>query len=198
MSTTVVALHGFTRRPQDLERLAGACAAAGLACVRPSLAPRWMPALYMNRSHLRGVARRLVDGGITSAVLVGHSAGAAAACYLAEHLARIGVEIRGVVLVDGVESPNHLIASSLPHLREVPVAAVLAPPSPCNRSGALERMLVKNPWVDVTVVPGAGHGDIEGVGIPIYRRACGDDSDKATADEVLATVMVRVVTFARD
>lgn len=196
MSTTVVALHGFTRGPWHLDRLARAVNAAGLACVRPALAPRWMPALYMSRSHLRGIARRLVDRGITSAILVGHSAGAAAACYLAEYLGRIGVEIRGVVLVDGVDSPNHLLASSLPALRDVPVSAVLAPPSPCNRNGALQRYLTDHPSVNVTVVSGAGHGDIEGAGIAVYRRACGDRSDDDTADEVMRTVVTALVGLA--
>lgn len=193
---TVVALHGFTRSPRHLDRLARTVNAAGLPCVRPALAPRWMPALYMSRSHLRGIARRLVDGGITSAVLVGHSAGASAACYLAEYLRRIGVEVRGVVLVDGVDSPNHLIASSLPTLDDVPVRAVLAPPSPCNRNGALERYLTDHPSVHVTVVAGAGHGDIEGAGIPVYRRACADTSDDDTADLVLCTVVSAIRDLA--
>lgn len=196
MSTTVVALHGFTRAPHNLTRLADAINDAGLDCVRPMLAPRWMPALYMSRANLRSLARRLVDGGITSAVLIGHSAGAAAACYLAEYLGRIGVQVRGVVIVEGVDSPNRLIASSLPALAGVPVAAILAPASPCNRHGALEKWLLDHPRVQMTMVVGAGHGDIEGAGLTIYRRACGDRSDAKTADVVLRAVVDSVVSFA--
>ena len=55
----VVALHGFTRSPQNLQRLADACSARGWACVRPTLAPRLLPALYMDRRRLTGLAGRL-------------------------------------------------------------------------------------------------------------------------------------------
>ena len=198
MTPTVVALHGFTRGPQHLERLAQAVNAAGLSCVRPALAPRWLPVLYMSRTHLAGIARRLVDRGVTSAVIVGHSAGAAAGCYLAVGLRQEGVDVRGVVLVDGVDSPNHLIETSLPALDDVPMAAVLAPPSPCNRNGALGRLLAGAPHVAVTRVDGAGHGDIEGAGQAVYRRACGDRSDSGVADEVLASVLSHVMEFACD
>jgi len=195
--TTVVALPGFTRGPGHLDRLARAVNDVGLPCVRPALAPRWMPILYMSRSRLRDVARRLVDGGVSSAVIVGHSAGAAAGTYLAAYLRDIGVDVRGLVLVDGVDSPNHLIASSLPQLHDVPVAAILAPPSPCNRNGALQRSLLDVPGVQVAVIDGAGHGDIEGAGRGVYRRACGDTSDADTADAVLRSVVGAIVTFVR-
>ncbi len=197
MGTTVVALPGFTRGPSHLDRLARAVNDVGLRCVRPALAPRWLPVLYMSRSRLRDVARRLIDGGVTSAVIVGHSAGAAAGTYLAAYLRHIGVDVRGLVLVDGVDSPNHLIASTLPELGDLPVAAILAPPSPCNRNGALQRFLLDVPGVQVAVIDGAGHGDIEGAGRGIYRRACGDTSDADTADEVLRAVVDAIVTFAK-
>lgn len=197
MVTTVVALPGFTRGPAHLDRLARAVNDVGFPCVRPTLAPRWMPILYMSRSRLRDVARRLVDGGVTSAVIVGHSAGAAAGTYLADYLRLIGVDVRGLVLVDGVDSPNHLIASSLPELRDIPVAAILAPPSPCNRNGALQRLLLDAPGAQITVIDGAGHGDIEGAGRGVYRRACRDTSDAVTADAVLRAVVDAIVTFAR-
>ena len=63
-------------------------------------------------------------------VLVGHSAGAAAACFIARLLAEgESTSLNGLVLIDGVSSPNHLIRRSLPFLASTPVAAVLAPPS---------------------------------------------------------------------
>jgi pimeloyl-ACP methyl ester carboxylesterase len=195
----VVALHGFTRGPQSLARLAAACNEAGFGCVRPSFAPRWLPVLYMDKHHLRRVARRLaarIEG--DPIVVAGHSAGAAAGCYLAVELLRLGRDVRGVVLIDGVDSPTHLIASMLPHLRDVRLAAVLAPPSPCNRQGALERHLEDCPGVRVRVIEGAGHGDVEGAGIAVYRRACGDASDEATAARFLGAVVEAIEWAAGD
>lgn len=122
-------------------------------------------------------------------VVAGHSAGAAAGCQLARRLVAQGVEVGGLVLIDGVESPNHLIARNLPHLGGLRVAAVLGPPSPCNRRGALQDYLTSYPDVRVDVVPKAGHGAIEGSGIGVYRRACGDMTDAPTADVFLATVV---------
>lgn len=190
---TVIALPGFTRGPEHLGRLAQACEDAGWSCVRPLLAPRWLPVLYMDRRRLQGIATRILaeESGLPL-VIVGHSAGAAAGCYLARVLLAQGADVRGVVLVDGVDSPSHLIRRSLPHLRGLRVAAVLAPPSPCNRQGALAAYLRDVPWVRVDVVEGAGHGDIEGAGVPIYRRACGDASDEATADRVLDAVLAAI------
>jgi len=193
---TVVALPGFTRGPQHLQRFADACRSRGYDCTPTALAPRWLPVLYMNRRHLRSVAERLHASINGPMVIAGHSAGAAAGTYLASYLASRGAAVRGLVLIDGVDSPNHLIAENLGSLSGMPVRAVLAPPSPCNRSGALEEFLAAYPWVDVTVVPGAGHGDIEGAGIGVYRRACRDSSDQATADHFLAAVLEAVASMA--
>ena len=194
----VIALPGFTRGPEHLARLAAACNDAGLDCVRPALAPRWMPVLYMERHRLRTTAARLAESATGRPVVVaGHSAGAAAGCALAVDLLAQGIDVRGVVLIDGVDSPNRLIASSLPDLAGVRVAAVLAPPSPCNRHGALARVLAGWPDVRVTPVDGAGHGDIEGPGVAIYRRACGDTSDAATAARFLDAVM-DAITWSAD
>lgn len=189
----VVALPGFTRGPQHLERLAGACEAAGWACERPMLAPRWLPVLYMVPSRLHGIAGRIARAaGDRPIVVAGHSAGGAAGTAIAADLISLHANIRGLVLIDGVDSPNHLIAHRLPDLAQVRVAAVLAPPSPCNRQGALEGFLSGHPWVRREMVPGAGHGDIEGAGIAVYRRACRDASDAATVDLFLERVMAAI------
>ncbi len=201
----VVALPGFTRSPKHLIRLAQACERVGWTCVRPDLAPRWLPVLYLDRRRLQRLAARLQERTSGSPlVLAGHSAGASAACYLAALLVARGAQVRGVVLIDGVDSPNHLIERSLPHLRGQRIAAVLAPPSPCNRDGALATHLldlpqerVEAPEVRVELVAGAGHGDIEGAGIGVYRRACGDTSDEATAGRFLDAV-VGAIAWAGD
>ncbi len=194
---TVVGLHAFTRSPAHLSRLAEACRSAGLGWVAPSLAPRWLPTRYMNRRRLERLSARLA-GALPGQplVVVGHSAGAAAGCYLATALLRRGVQVCGVVLVDGVDSPNHLIERSLPGLEQVPIAAVLAPPSRCNRDGALARLLAGRPRIRVTLVEGAGHGDIEGAGIAAYRRWCGDTSDDRLAEVTLTAVMGAVEEMA--
>ena len=185
----VIALPGFTRGPRNLQRLSDACVASGFACVRPVIAPRWFPIAYMHRARLRGIAQRLAEDCREPVVIAGHSAGAAAGCFLAVCLRDRGVDVRGVVLIDGVDSPNHLIAKNLPGLADVRIAAVLSPPSPCNRQGALGRFLESYPHVRVVTVAGAGHGDIEGAGIGIYARACKDASRPQTADEVLHHVV---------
>lgn len=186
---TVVALPGFTRGPRNLDVFASECSAAGWACVRPSLAPRWLPVLYMVPSRLRRIATSLSRWLSGPVIVAGHSAGAAAGSYLTAELRHSDVDLRGLVLIDGVDSPNRLIARSLPVLEGLRVAAVVAPPSPCNRQGALDSSLAQFPWVRRWFVPGAGHGDIEGAGLRIYRRACRDTSDDATAGRFRASVM---------
>jgi pimeloyl-ACP methyl ester carboxylesterase len=96
-----------------------------------------------SRRHLQRIARRLAAGmgDGASVVLVGHSAGAAAACPLAVDLAGRGVQVLGIVMVDGADSPNRLIERTLPDLSSVPITGVLAPPNPCNRQGRLAGLL---------------------------------------------------------
>jgi pimeloyl-ACP methyl ester carboxylesterase len=190
MTATVVALPGFTRTPRHLQFLASACESAGIRCLRPKLTPRWLPLLSMSRRHLRKIAQSVTRQSPGPFVLVGHSAGAAAACFIARLLAEgESTSLHGLVLIDGVDSPNHLIRHSLPFLASTPVAAVLAPPSRCNRNGQLQQMLTSKPWISIDVIDGSGHGDIEGGGVAIYRRICGEESSTETAALQLRAVM---------
>lgn len=185
-----VLLPGFTRQPEDLAVFAEVCRETGWRVISPSLAPRALPFLYMLPTRLRRIASSIAkDSGELPIVLVGHSAGASAACFLAKELVTAGCHVRGVVLVDGVDSPNHLIRRYLPSVRGVRVAAVFAPPSPCNRNGMLAQDITAYPWVRSELVPGAGHGDFEGDGIGIYRRMCKDTSTPQVAQDFRATVL---------
>lgn len=176
--STVIALHGFTRGPQHLATFSEACRSRGWSCVRPALAPRWLPILMNDRRHLSNVAHRIVASRRLTGpvVVVGHSAGAAAASWIAPKLRESGVNIAGLVYVDGNDSPNHLIERAWESLADVPIRAVMSPPSPCNRRGRLTDFLEKYRPGSVTIVPGAGHGDIEMNGAVVYRSACGDRS----------------------
>jgi pimeloyl-ACP methyl ester carboxylesterase len=178
---TVVALHGFTRGPEHLTAFSEACQRRGWSCLRPALAPRWLPVLMNERRHLGHVARRLVASGHLGGpvVIVGHSAGSAAGSWIAPLLIKDGVDVRGLVFVDGNDSPNHLIEKAWPEIRGLGIRAVMAPPSPCNRQGRLTDFLRERGESNVVVIPGAGHGDLEMSGAVVYRRACGDASDRS-------------------
>ena len=150
----------------------------------------------MSRRHLRGIAQSVTRQGSGPFALVGHSTGAAAACFIARLLGeRESTCLNGLVLIDGVDSPNHLIRRSLPFLASTPVAAVLASPSRCNRLGQLQHMLTSMPWISVDVIDGSGHGDIEGGGVSIYRRICGEESSTETAALQLRAVMHHIETM---
>ena len=197
MAATVVALPGFSRAPRHLSYLASACESAGIRCRRSKLAPQWLPLLYMSRRHLRGIAQSVTRQGLGPFVLVGHSAGAAAACFIARLLAEgESTRLNGLVLIDGVDSPNHLIRHSLPFLTSTQIAAVLAPPSRCNRNGQLQQLLTSMPWISIDVIDGSGHGDIEGGGVAIYRRICGEESSTETAALQLQAVMHHIETMS--
>lgn len=194
----VVALHGFTRGPEHLNALAGACAERGWASVRPRLAPSWAPVLMNSRRHLCIVAERLaprLSG--HPVVVVGHSAGAAAGSWLAARWAAEGLDLRGIVMVDGNDSPNGLIMASWPALEGLGVRGVLAPPGPCNRDGRLQRFLDEKRPGSTVVIPGSGHGDIEQDDSAVYRWACRDASTHHTRRMVLAAVMDGVDELAR-
>jgi hypothetical protein len=146
----------------------------------------------MSTIHLRGIAREVARRSAGSPVaVVGHSAGSAAGCFLASTL-RGASDVRGLVMVDGVDSPNGLIRRYLPSLEPLRVSAVFADPSPCNRHGKLEREIVAFPWVHCVHVPGAGHGDFEGHAVPIYSRVCGDRSTPAISRDFRDEVMRQV------
>lgn len=189
----VVAVHGFTRGPQHLEILARACNDQGWACVRPAAAPRWAPVLMNAASLLSRIATRLAPRlEDRPVVVVGHSAGAAAGSWITADLLDAGVDVRGIVMVDGNDSPNHLILRAMPRLGALPIRGVLAPPSPCNRHGRLQAYLDEHRPGSTTVIPGSGHGDIEMEPSSVYRRACGDDSSLETRHLVLAAVIADV------
>jgi len=192
----VVALHGFTRRPADLQNLAEACAARGLATLRPALDSFWWPRSMNNAGHLSQLAMqysvRLAD---RRCVVVGHSAGTAAGSWLGAELRRLGVDVRGFVYVDGNESPAHLLARAWPDIRDLPVRAICAPPSRCNRDGQLASWLeAQSGDIVIDVIEGSGHGDIEGDTAPVYRWACGDDS----SPDVRTLVMDRTLAYVEE
>ena len=186
----VLALHGFTRAPHHLDALAIACAEQGWSCLRPELAPRWAPIMMNSTLHLNAISRRIAprlqDEPVT---IVGHSAGAAAGAWLATQLIQQQVNINGIVMVDGNDSPNHLIEKAWPLLQDTTIRAVLAPPSPCNRQGMLQKFLDENRPGITTVIPGSGHGDIEVLPSQMYRRVCGDNSTSETKQRVLNAVL---------
>ena len=162
--------------------------------MRPTVAPRWLPILMNDRRHLDRLARSLIasDRLAGPVVIVGHSAGAASGTWIAPRLIDAGIEVRGLVYVDGNDSPNHLIERAWKDVTRVPIRAVMAPPNPCNRQGRLTSFLRARRPGSVLVVPGAGHGDIEMTGAAVYRRACADRSGPtqwaAVQDAVLACI----------
>ena len=191
---TVVLLHGFGRSPAALSDLAERLTAQGARAVAPQLSVWWWPTGINNTRHLTRVAAELAAMGCPQPLVVlGHSAGGAAGAWIAAALRDRGVPVAGLVLVDAVESPVGSLRRSWPRLRGVPVTALCGPPSPCNRRGALEGWLRQREadpqWpVDVVRVEGMGHGDIEGVGVGVYRRWCGDDPHAPARAELLTIV----------
>ena len=191
---TVIALHGFTRQPRHLAAFSEACQLRGWACLRPALAPSLLPTLINSRRHLDRVTQRIVDSGRLEGgvVVVGHSAGAAAGSWITTRLLESHVDVRGLVYVDGNDSPNHLIEKSWAALADVPIAAVMAPDSPCNRNGKLGRLVEARRPGCVEVIERAGHGDLEMADSHVYRWACRDSSGppewRAVQEAVLGSV----------
>lgn len=191
---TVVLLHGFGRSPTALADLAERLAIKGAKVVGPHLSAWWWPTCTNNTRHLTRVAVDLAGAALPRpVVVVGHSAGGAAGAWIAAELTARGVDVAALILVDAVDSPVRSIRRSWPRLRGVPVTALCGPPSPCNRRGALEGWLLQREadpqWtIDVVRVEGMGHGDIEGAGIGVYRRWCGDDPDAPARAALLSLV----------
>ena len=197
---TVVALHGFTRSPSHLVAFSEACQRRGWSCVRPQLAPRWLPILMNDRRHLSAVARRIADSGLLDGpvVIVGHSAGAASATWIAPQLIDAGIDLRGLVYVDGNDSPNRLIERSWSRIESLPVRAIRAPPSPCNRHGRLAAFLEDKRPGSAVEIAGSGHGDIEMTGASVYRRVCQDTSGVPEWRAVQTAVLDAVGSLLED
>lgn len=191
---TVVLLHGFGRSPAALTDVAERLAARGVTVVCPHLSAWWWPTCTNNTRHLTRVAAQIASLGCPRPlVVIGHSAGGAAGAWITAALRERGVPVAGLVLVDGVDSPVRSLRRSWPGLEGVPVTALCGRPSACNRHGALEEWLHgREPdplWpIHVVRVEGMGHGDIEGAGIGVYRRWCGDDPDAPARAELLRLV----------
>lgn len=193
-----IVFPAFTRSATDLSEFAATLRNHGFEATAVTLAPKAFPVLYCVKSHLDSIAAKIArEYAHRSVVLLGHSAGASAAAYVASVLKGSLVDLRGVVFIDGVDSPNRLIATSMPSLEGISIGAVLASPSACNRKGVLQKFLADFPRVHVVVIPGAGHGDIEGGDKKIYRWACGDKSDAATAAKFTKAVISMASDFAR-
>ena len=183
---TVVLLHGFTRSPAALQDLSARCVVMGARTLRPALGSLWWPTSTNNAGHLTRIADQMLSLiGPGPVVVAGHSAGASAGAWIAAELVARGVDVTSLVCIDGVESPTHLIQRSWERLSAVPVRAVCAPPSRCNRQGALAAWLeAQDRAAEIVIVPGSGHGDIEGASQGIYRWACGDDPDQPAGQQV--------------
>ena len=182
-------VHGFTRSPERLQALTDRLADEGLTVIRPRLGAL-SPRTAMSRA---SALASIVDGirriGLDPAlrwVVIGHSAGAAAGTWMAAELIGRGVDMRGLVYADGVESPTRLIAGAWSQVAHLPVFDVCAEPSRCNRQGGLADWLrPRREGVFGVLVPGGGHGDVEGRQLAIYRWACGDRSPESTRETVL-------------
>jgi len=191
---TVVLLHGFSRSPEDLADIAAMCRSLGADVVAPHLSAWWWPTSTNNTRHLTRIARQIAEGASGGAkradrpqpqatgpiVLIGHSAGGAAGAWITAALVRAGADVSMLVLVDPVESPVRSIRRSWSALQHVAITAIIGAPSACNRKGAFGRWLSEQrhdrvPALEVIELPAMGHGDIEGVGIGLYVRLCGDD-----------------------
>jgi pimeloyl-ACP methyl ester carboxylesterase len=189
----VLLVHGFTRSPERLQTLADRLVAEGLTVIRPRLGAL-SPRTAMSRASALGVAvdaiRRIGLDPALRWVVIGHSAGAAAGTWMAAELIGAGVDMRGLVYADGVESPTRLIEGAWSQVAHLPVFDVCAEPSRCNRQGGLADWLrPRREGVFGVLVPGGGHGDVEGRELAVYRWACGDRSPESTREMVLDVVV---------
>jgi len=212
--STILLWHGFMRSPRNLASMIGMLRSANFAVV----APHARGPVAMNRPSTArsAVARLSATQGLqalqshdspSAVVIVTHSAGAALGAWSA--LALPPTVVRGLVFADGTDNLVRGACQSLPMLRGVPIHLVDADPCPCNRYGALSRVVRANHDVVRYIrVPGAGHGDIErdvsGVRPParsgpsaLYARICGDRSSDAIAAQFQAAVLAAVLDLAK-
>jgi len=193
---TVVLLHGFTRHPRDLQAPAERFAALGARVLRPRLGAWWWPRSTNRTRYLTHIAEAVAQARSTGPlIVVGHSAGAPAGAWIAAALRNSGTSVDALILVDGVESPARTLRRAWPDLTGVPVDVICAPPSRCNRNGALARWLddyresgQPGPSVGLIVIPGMGHGDVEGPGRHVYVRWCHDDPAAPALAELEGTL----------
>ena len=143
-----------------------------------------------SKRHLDSVARQLIPKcSDDQVIIVGHSAGAAAGSWIARRLLKANINLIGIIMVDGNDSPNKLIEQSWSDLSNLPVIGVLAPPSPCNRQGRLEQFLKNHDAEEIHIIDHSGHGDIEMTDSKMYARVCGDESTQQTKTLVLHTTI---------
>lgn len=190
----VVALFaGFTRPHTALNSLAISLRDAGFATEQPEICRRWWPLDYLSEHRQRMVAMRLRTGHPRAVfILVGHSAGAAAACGVARFL---GSAVRGIVSVDGVDSPTRSIRSTLSNL-SAPFVALCGASSSCNRHGALCRELSGRPGVQVLDCSWMPHGAVEPPGTVLYERVCGGQVTLAQHERAINEVVAAVKGLA--
>lgn len=190
---TAVLLHGFSRSPERLADIATMCRSLGAEVVAPHLSAWWWPTSTNNTRHLSRLAHIVAEDACGPIVVIGHSAGGAAAAWITAELERAAAEVGMLLLVDPVESPVRSIRRSWSALERVPITAIIGAPSPCNRQGAFSRWLseqqhVRVPALEVVNLPTMGHGDIEGAAMGVYVRLCGDDPAAPARSELLDIV----------
>lgn len=157
--STILLWHGFMRSPRHLASMIGMLRSANFAVV----APHARGPVAMNRPSTArsAVARLSATQGLqalqshdspSAVVIVTHSAGAALGAWSA--LALPPTVVRGLVFADGTDNLVRGARQSLPMLRGVPIHLVDADPCPCNRYGALSRLVRANhDVVRCTVMP---------------------------------------------
>ncbi len=180
--------HGFGRSAARLDDLARSVSARGLVVVAPDLAS--FGACSINEAATRAAVADLLDGqgpddlqasadrarsaaGLPPAalpsgvVLAGHSAGGALATAAASRLVTdprdaVRRRVRGVVLLDPVETGDAAMAGALPALRGTSILTVSSPAGACNASGSGTAALVASrPGVVGVRLPSGCHCDAE-------------------------------------
>lgn len=191
----VVLFAGFTRPASALDALATELQRAGFVTEQPVLCRRWWPLDYMSKRRQQSVAHSL-RARFPSAtfLLVGHSAGAAAACGVAEFL---GPAVRGLVFIDGVDSPRRGIERYLSG-SHAPIVALCGAAGSCNRHGALCDHLAGMTGIAVVPNPWMPHGAIEPPGTVVYERACRCTVTKEQHARALTEAVAAVEALARD